>query len=501
MKQKFVTLTSTFATLKDKRVVISNEQADAAQQKKQARIRISLEHASDKLGFIHGALLELNNRYFIIAGPSGVGKTTVAEYLVKNFGATIVANDWLAVQVEKRSFFCSDLNFPGQLKHKKSCKLAGLILLQEADELKRDAYTPNISELEHLLGETFDGLNTPDRRALIKFWVKNQTILPFYCAIPTKHTTPGQTGATVLLVMQRSRPINEAVEVGIIGVGSVGSHLAYELGKLPFVTKVHLYDHTLDKIIGYSLDLNQAIYEKGEEVFVAHNSPENVFRRSSAVFICFRERNAEIDKSLPERWQRVKAHTKLAKQYVAAACKQQFSGAIFVVTNPVDFLAFAFYDMSQEHKNRLRTFQVYGVGLECDMARALFYGKQYSPTLQRRDIQLYGSHDDEYRIDTPLNTKKAALLKRDVDKASETVRSYGDIRTVYGPIAGVMRTYLAYANSDATLASTIQSGAYMGGYVEFKFGIPCLPDQKYPASYTNLLEENKKKVVKYKDIL
>lgn len=481
--------------------MVNTASMSAEQAKKQARIQISIEKSSGTLGFLHACLVKIGNRYFLFAGAPEVGKTTYGNALREYLGAEIIANDWVVVQKKDENFYASDLNYKKDLKHEQAVLLAGVIFLLPKDKLHRDAFVPNKDEFFQLLASAFYGLTTPEILKLSKFWLENVNDLPFYCAVPTKQKSVRYVTDTIILLIQKIRPKDSLLEVGVVGVGAVGVHLAAQLGQLPFVKKVHLFDHSKNKVVGYALDLNQALINNNHNLYVAHDSPEDLFNRSSSVFLTFRDNNAKfIDTSLPERWQKVQSHVNIMDNYARLAVDVRYAGNVFVITNPVDYLAFAYYKLAQSASYGIRTFQVFGLGLETDLARARYYGKRFSPTLAEKDISIYGNHSDEFNLLTNLPEKINKSLLKNVTEASREIRNH-NVRTVFGPVSASVRNFLAIEKDLETNLTVLQEKAFIGRCVSFKFGLPASPESKEYESYKNILENNRKIIMEYKYLI
>jgi malate/lactate dehydrogenase len=472
--------------------------------KKQARIIVSERHASTTVGFMHAVLLAIGDEHFLLAGPSGVGKSTLAESIVTSIGARIVANDWVAVEREADGFYASDLNYKKSIIHADRCRLGGVIFVTKTDELMRDAYVPDDKEFNRHVRDLFDGVPTTTVQTLSRFWIKNRRNLPFYCVLPARNKNIAYVTQSLIMILQRLRPKDTPLQVGIVGIGAVGVALANELGKQPLIQKVHLYNRSKQAVSGLSIDLNQALYQGKSDIYVAHDSVEDLFRRSSVVFLAFRETNSvQPETGMPERWKRVRPHTEMVKHYAAIAAKVGYTGTVFMITNPVDFLTYVYLQSSQEVVGTAqRTFQAYGIGLEGDVARAIFYGRHYAPQLTSPDVTMYGSHADDLSLSIALPLKQLADLTDSVMGASSEVRSH-DIRTVFGPVAATMRSFNAFLESGSAHVSLVQQNVYIGRKVTFKFGLPMLDtiSKNHAAAYQTLVQGNIDKLAKFKGIL
>lgn len=440
-----------------------------AQLKKAARLELSLRLTSETIGFLHASMIQIDGKNYLLAGESGVGKSTYAQALIEHFGGEILANDWVGIERGGDDFFVSDLNLAEQIKHPERCCLDGLIFLTKEDPFQRDAFSPNEEEFACLLTQTFDTATAEELAILKKFWLKNRDSLKQVIAVPTRQKSQAYVAETLNNLIERQKMTYD--RVGVIGLGAIGAELASQLGQMEQIRQVNLYNRTPDKAIGYALDMNQGVVDKGE-VYLAHQDATQVFANSDAVFLCFRDpQGGSVEKNLPERWGKAAAHAAVMAEYARIASVQNFQGTIFVVTNPVDLLTFALYEQSQHQQQSLRTYQVYGVGLELDRARALYYAQQLGFTLKPEQLEIFGNHSDTPILRSPLPEIENNQLQQAVTDASPAIRKYVP-RTVYGPVAAVKNALLALsANGDSAL-TTIQNNSFIGRPIQFEAGLP-----------------------------
>lgn len=484
------TFVTTLRNMPQADVTVAVNGLPADKVKKQARVAVSAQHTSPSLGFLHANLVQLDGKYFLFAGPSGVGKTTYASAL----GARpedILANDWVAVEYSNGDFYASDLNEAHAMRHQQRCPIDGILFLTGNDETGRDAFAPDIAEYTALLDETFDGEDiTPQTSTQLQsFWLGAYAQLPFVAAIPARRHDQQYTTGTIKHLISRLETPHQ-LNVGVIGTGALGSELAYQLGLQPFIERVYMYNRNAEKAKGYALDMNQALpNSENGRVFVATSQAETIFKQSSVVFLVFRDQSSTLLSNMPERWQRLQSHLKTIRHYAEIAARTDFRGTVFVVTNPVDILTYAFHEATKIDGSGLRTYQAYGIGLEVDMARTLHFARRLDFPLTEDDLTIFGNHSDHLEITTPLPAKQQAQLLQATQGASAEIRAHGP-RTVYGPVAAAIRTIRAYANNQTTYVTLLQEGAYIGRKINFRYGLPQLADTPPATAYKDLIRQN-----------
>jgi malate/lactate dehydrogenase len=472
-----------------------------AQAKKHIRQAVSVRYTTARRGFMHGALVDIDGQSYVLAGASGSGKSGYAHHLGDSLGAETVANDWVALEREGGNFFASGLDWRESLKRSERQPLAGVIFLTMQDTHGRDAFIPNAGEFRQLVGEAFDTANPDELTKLRSFWTTNREALPFHCAVPVRRATEPYTAGTIAQVIGKSRAPQQA-EVGIIGVGEVGSALAFQLGQLATVSKVHLFSRSLDRVIGVALDMNQAT---GDDVFVPHASAAEVLAASTATFLTLRVNGQPPTRAgkradLPERWQKLLPNLSAIREIAEAADEVRYEGALFSITNPVDILTYATHSLTQNGRNPLRTYQAYGIGLGVDVSRACFYAKMLDLPLNVDTMLVYGNHSDTVAFETALTNTQNESLVRAVHRASEEVRSHGH-RTVYAPVAAAIGAFRAYTEGGAAHLTNVQDGAFIGRQIRFRHGLPMLPEVTFSKVYDKLLASNQAAVDTYRDVL
>ncbi len=499
------TTTFNFATRLVSLPMATTTVADGLQDKakKSARVAISVSNTSGTLGFLHANLIKVAKKYYLLAGPSGIGKSTYAEYLGQSLGAKVLANDWVAVERDGSRFYASDLNVAADMKHKTRCPLTGIVFLTGNDTLQRDAFAPNDQEWQQLLQETFDTATPRELTMLRSFWTSNKDALPLCCALPARQRSIAQTATLLCGILQRKRATarRNSTSVGVIGTGAVGTALAFQLGKLPYVQTVHLFNRTVATAKGCALDMNHATaLQRRDDVFVAHDDAAAVFRNAAAVFLTFRDESATVATDIPERWQKFATHLVIIRKYAKLASRLHFAGTIFVVTNPVDILTYACHASRVSQSAGLYSHQLYGIGLETDAARVVSYARRFDPAFSKDSFVLYGNHSDEFALDASLSPEQLDSLLKQVRGASSEVRQFVP-RTIYGPVDAAVRTYDAFVRNLSAHVTLVQEGAFMGREVNFRHGLPQLTQTIQGKGYANIIERNQQMAAACADIL
>lgn len=457
------------------------------QIKKLARKEISLKYSSEKLGFLHSTLIQIGNDYYLLAGPSQIGKTTYNREIGNEIKTHVFANDWVAIEEEDGNYYASDLNFEDRLISTDRKLITGVIFLTNNDELSRDAFVPNENEFSKLLAETFDTASNRELEKLSLFWKENWQKIPFLCAVPARRGDIKFTKDTLVNIIARNRDTNKPVNVGVIGTGSVGAEIAFRLGQIANINNIYLLNRDQKKSIGLALDMNHAFQD---HTYIAESTPENIFTNCSSVFFTFRtDQQLKEITYLPERWQKMVAHFETLNGYAKIIGSNQFKGTLFMVTNPVDILTYALWHYSKQTPNQLRTYQVFGVGLELDIARILSYSKLRGINIKPKDILLFGNHSDDIFIKTNLPHEINESLANSVKNASKEVRNFVP-RTIYGPAEAGIRTFTKFLNGGSTFITAIQENAYIGRKVEFTRKLPRLPEIIDNENYGKIIVRN-----------
>lgn len=439
--------------------------------KKRARIQVSTEKANKQLGFMHACLIEVKGKFIMIAGASGIGKSSLSSRMVDKFSGSILANDWVAVEKEGAVFYASDLNYRDSTLHSR-VELSGVIFLQKIDTESRSAYSPGKGELTGILKEVFDDMSAKESQILSNFWHENSHLLDLCVTLPRYNLKVDESSAIIEKEISNYLNIfgnsSKNITVGIIGVGEVGSLLAYRLTQLKYVNRVLLHDNNKDRTYGLSVDINQAQSIHHTE---ASCEPQisKMAQSCDVLFFCFRDSGLSTSRNLDpysERQARI-SHADIVKNYAKTITENPFKGTVFVVSNPSDILAHKLYIEASKGSYPLLTNQVYGLGLELDRCRAEEAAKELG--INPDSIELFGGHSTE--LITTVNGKNNQELLRKTEEGSTKVRAYSK-RTVYAPVESIVKNLDCFLNNRSSHLTVMQSNSFFGGKVDFNNGSP-----------------------------
>lgn len=476
-------------------------------EKKAYRVRASLENTGQDLGFLHGVLVETENGNYIVAGESGSGKTTYANELCSSdpHGA-IRASDWVGVQQQDGLLYASDLNYQSELRHAGPLPLKGVILLTEHDPHQRDLYVPMATEFTARIEDAFDTCSAEDRVKLSAFWTINRDLLNSVIVMPTRDHSQGYVGETIRRYVSADGSTANTTAAAVIGLGKLGSELAYQLGQMPQIDTVYVYGRDLEKAADLVADFNQSVTDRsGNDIFTLSHDPHELFRKAGHVFMAFRDSEANVDTTSTEpyeRWARLYPHMNITRDYVSIASEADFNGNIYMMSNPVDFLAYGAYALSQQMGHPLRTHQVYSVGLALDALRILRKAQEYGmPTVASERLHLVGNHADIVKLaGSPYGHRIDKELEDYLQTASVSIRKGGG-RTIYGPVSSAKLVLNAVLAGGGVHVGTIQDDAHIGRWTNFSHGLPCAFDEADTASWESIIVLNRQRIEKYANLL
>jgi malate/lactate dehydrogenase len=189
-------------------------------------------------------------------------------------------------------------------------------------------------------------------------------------------------------------------------------------------------------------------------------------------------------------------HARIIQEYARLASQERFQGTLFVLTNPVDLLTYILYYTSQQEAHPLRTYQVYGLGLEIDIARARYFLSEMGLHFTEDEIKAFGNHSDTFVFQTPLSDAENAELAERVKVASQQVRQYIP-RTVYGPVTAARRSLEAFLDHSDTSLAVLQRESFVGMPIRFHQGLPMFPDDGSETHYRAILDQNRETTTRF----
>jgi len=211
-------------------------------------------------------------------------------------------------------------------------------------------------------------------------------------------------------------PILIEMRVGIVGVGNVGSTLAYTLLLEGLTSKITLVDYNSEKARGEALDLNHGLcYVHYTEV--VSSGYEGLSDADVVIITAGSGRKPE-----ETRLDLAAKNINLFREMVPKITAVNRNAILFVVSNPVDVLTYATLKISG-----LDTKKVFGLGNVLDSARLRYMlGNYFSIDPGNVHSYLLGEHGDSgFALLSNAYigcTKISDLLGYDKDKIRELVR-------------------------------------------------------------------------------
>jgi L-lactate dehydrogenase len=174
-------------------------------------------------------------------------------------------------------------------------------------------------------------------------------------------------------------------KVAIVGVGNVGSTIAYSLMVDSIVSKISLIDLNKDKAEGEAFDLNHCMQFTRLTEVVGGDSFDLV--RDAEIVIV----SAGIAQSPGQkRTDLLKTNSKIFKQVIPDIVKYNKNCILIVVTNPVDVLTYFAWKLSGFDSCR-----VFGTGTVLDTARLRYLiGKYFDVSPKDVVAHVLGEHGD-----------------------------------------------------------------------------------------------------------
>ena len=152
---------------------------------------------------------------------------------------------------------------------------------------------------------------------------------------------------------------NKSRKVGIIGVGNVGSHVAYSLLLKEVCDELVLIDKNEEKVKSEMLDLKDAIANSGSNIKIKIQDYSELKDTDILVISAGPLPNFE-----QTRLDTLDESAKIVDEIIPKVMESGFDGIIIVITNPCDVITYYVYKKSGFPENR-----VFGTGTSLDSAR------------------------------------------------------------------------------------------------------------------------------------
>ncbi len=180
----------------------------------------------------------------------------------------------------------------------------------------------------------------------------------------------------------------DKTKIAVVGVGNVGSAVAYGLVNQGLCRELLLINRNKEKALGLALDLRQSVDYMGRNMRVWAGDPADCHDADIAIF-CL----GGYPKT-PDRTLLLTDACNMVRPYVEQIMAAGFNGHIIVLTNPVDSIAHYIQRISG-----LPASHVIGTGTALDSARLRSYLSQMSG-IDPRSIIAYslGEHGDSQFI-------------------------------------------------------------------------------------------------------
>ncbi|MFH1895902.1 MAG: hypothetical protein ABH814_00285 [bacterium] len=461
------------------------------------KIKVALRMASfinlksDNLLLLHATMVSTKEINILLVGPTGSGKTTIANFLKKRLNAEILANDFVLCKKTKDGLLASDLNFAQEIKHPNPIPVSCIFVCDPNPKPgSSDVWLPTKQEFARLTLNSLPNSLQRDLQQRVKaFWNRyDYSLIPVFAINTRKYSADVTFEHAKQIIDQLLEPaeLKKQISVAIVGLGQVGTQITSQLIHKDYVKKLYLYNRNQEKQHGIALDFTQAsrIRSPGNGQIIECRGFRQTLK-ANFLILCYREKTQQEAKNplpaLEERMQKAIPHINIIKRWAKEIRKAHYQGTVLIVTNPIEILTWFLYwhsnlDNSDKFDGKgLTTNQVYGVGLELDKARAELY---VANTLHKKvEIAPFLQHGENLYLQIKgknLFQSKHRLIAEATLKASSEIRKHG-IRTVYGPAEAAISTLegILELKTPPTYLSLIAGKSFVsGGPVCFNLSIP-----------------------------
>lgn len=238
-------------------------------------------------------------------------------------------------------------------------------------------------------------------------------------------------------------PNGKKWRVNIVGLGDVGSNLLIGLKLLggELISEIGIYSNRESVVSRYEMEMNQ-IYsiEEGSVLnkgipHVKAVSKENLMDCDMFIFCASAKVPAVGDAVDDVRMIQYESNKEIVSKYAKMARDAKFRGIFAVVSDPVDLLCKAVYEISNKNElgkfdyNGLMPEQIEGFGLGVMYARALYYSKKNDAlSYFKKEGRAFGPHGKGLVIADSIdnyNEKTSEELTEKTVKCNLMVRELG----------------------------------------------------------------------------
>lgn len=268
------------------------------------------------------------------------------------------------------------------------------------------------------------------------------------------------------------------ITIGIVGVGNVGSTLAFNLATSGLCNKILLKDIKEDFTKAMALDISQACKTTNNQTKVVACF-DNSFKNCDIVII-----TAGIArKENMSREDLLKINSKIIEDIFDEVLENNQNAIFIIVSNPLDAMVYKAYTKSKLPRNR-----VFGMAGTLDSARFKYYiDEKIDFPYKNIEAMVIGAHSNTMLPlinHTKIDGKKVVdiLSKSDVDDILENTKNGG------AKVVELLKTGSAYFapayscfllckaiikdSKEVFTVSTILLNEY--GYNNLSFGVPCV---------------------------
>ena len=272
------------------------------------------------------------------------------------------------------------------------------------------------------------------------------------------------------------------ITIGIVGVGNVGSTLAFNLATSGLCNKILLKDIKEDFTKAMALDISQACKTTNNQTKVVACF-DNSFKNCDIVII-----TAGIArKENMSREDLLKINSKIIEDIFDEVLENNQNAIFIIVSNPLDAMVYKAYTKSKLPRNR-----VFGMAGTLDSARFKYYiDEKIDFPYKNIEAMVIGAHSNTMLPlinHTKIDGKKVVdiLSKSDVDDILENTKNGG------AKVVELLKTGSAYFapayscfllckaiikdSKEVFTVSTILLNEY--GYNNLSFGVPCVISKK-----------------------